>query len=167
MKTITESQPKVSKQLHYSFNILVIVYFWVLEWPSPPTPPQSTSTFPGADVSLSNELGCRLAPCFQALHTPTASHSRALTQAQTLPECHFKLIKPFSHRPPLSPCISKPCFSLQSLRKLSDEGKNVWEKWQYELVRGIFLVQFRSGIIELVLSGRHLQREGFWMCTRS
>lgn len=116
---------KVSKQSQHNFQ--VIMCFWDLNvsgtWGCPPL---STSTFPCADVSLSNELGCRLALCFQALHTPTAFHSRALTQAQTLPECHFKLIKPFSHRPPLSPCISKPHFSLQSLRKLSDEGKNLW-----------------------------------------
>lgn len=98
------------------FTFQVIVYFWDLS-ASP------TLTFPYADVSLSNELGCRLVPCFQALHTPTAFHSRALTQAQTLPECHFKLIKPFSHWPPLSPCISRAHFSLQSLHKLSDEGK--------------------------------------------
>lgn len=92
-------------------------------WVPPCCPPLSTSTFPCADVSLSNELGRRLVPCFQALHTPTAFHSRALTQAQTLPECHFRLIKPFSHRPLLSPRISRPCFSLQSLHELSDEGK--------------------------------------------
>lgn len=98
---------------HTIFTFQVIMYFWNLSGPPHPScPPWSTSTFPCADVSLSNELGCRLVPCFQALHTPTAFHSRALTQAQTLPECHFKLIKPFSHRPPLSPCISRPCFSL-------------------------------------------------------
>lgn len=108
---------KVSKRSHYSFHFSSHRVSVGLELPL------STSTFPCADVSLSNELGRRLLLCFQALHTPTAFHSRALTQAQTLPECHFKLIKPFSHRPLLSPCISKPCFSLKSLRKPSDEGK--------------------------------------------
>lgn len=115
----------------FFYNLQLNVYFWDSSAQTPRlplSPPVSTSTFPCADVSLSNELGRRLAQCFQALHTPTAFHSRALSQAQTLPECHFKLIKPFSHRPPLSPCISRPCFSLQNLHKLSDEGKNFWGK---------------------------------------